>query len=77
MAASSATARSVWSAKDEAALQELAARKQRIMELYRDRLENVLCQVLAVEDAHTALDSFIAVAETLRDALAPFDSRSN
>lgn len=75
-AALEATTRSVWSSRDEAALQELAARKQRIMGVHRETLVNVLAEAIRVVDAEQYADEVIAIAEPLRDALAPFDSRT-
>lgn len=75
-AALEATTRSVWSARDEATLQELAARKQRIMGVHRDSLIGVLATALRTVDAEDVVEDVIAMAEQLRDALAPFDGRT-
>lgn len=76
-AALEATTRSVWSSRDEAALQELAARKQRIMALHRDTLVETLRMLVPGQpDSDSFVDNVIAIAEPLRDALAPFDSRT-
>ena len=66
--------RSIWTAKDEAALQELQQRRERIMSAHRQRLEDVLLPVFETLSP-AEVDSLLACAEQLRDALAPFDSR--
>ena len=75
-AALEATTRSVWSSRDEATLQELAARKQRIMGAHRETLVSVLAEAIRTVDAEQYADEVIAIAESLRDAMAPFDSRT-
>jgi hypothetical protein len=70
------SARSIWSARDEAALQDLLDRKQRIMSQHKEKLADVLGQLdPAAEVPEGFLLAVIAVAEPLRDALAPFDGR--
>lgn len=71
-----ATIRSVWTSRDEAALQELLDRKHNIMMEHRDRLNTVVNMlVLGGPVTDNTIDNFIAVAEALRDALLPFDGR--
>lgn len=74
---SEASTRSVWSYRDEAALQELAARKQRIMDAHRENLVSVLRLLIhGHPDSENFISNVIAIAEPLRDALAPFDGRT-
>ena len=69
--------RSVWTTEDEARLQELTERKERILSQSRDRLVQTL-QRTALPDCDSfnwsgrVVDSFIACAEDLRAALEPF-----
>lgn len=68
--------RSVWTAKDEASLQELNERKARIMEENREPLR-ILAAALPTthtNDIEDVVDWMISNAEAMRDALEPFDS---
>lgn len=67
--------RSIWTAQDEARLQELTDRRTRIMAAHRQRLEDVLLPMFEGLSP-PEVDAVINCAEQLRDALAPFDSRS-
>ena len=69
--------RMAWTPRDEAQLKELVARKERVMVEFRERLTAVLAKIdgigtrQGVDD--DTIDSMIANAAELREALVPFD----
>ena len=69
-------AKSRWTSKDEAALNELVERKRRIMEENREPVRRALQRMatLISDVDEGVVDEFIANADAFRDALEPFDS---
>lgn len=74
--------RAVWTSKDEAALRELAERKERVMAECKQRLLDVLTPAVGMTnfvglstEIDALADNMIGAAEAFRDALLPFDSR--
>ena len=68
--------RNVWSPRDEAALSDLVARRERIMREAREPLVTLVATLPVGSSSQDELliDWMIENAEGLRDALDPFDS---
>ena len=70
--------RTVWTAKDEAALAELLERKTRVVNANRDNVMFAVSQCdisLPEREWELFIDSMLLNAEAIRDALLPFDGR--
>lgn len=69
--------RASWTPRDEAQLKELVARKERVMAEFREKLSDVLLKIDGVASHRcvddSTIDSMIANAAELREALVPFD----
>lgn len=67
-----------WSEADEAKFKEMQARRERVQNVRREALHNAMAGALMYigrdGDAWDLLNSMIANADSIRDALAPYDS---
>lgn len=65
----------IWSAKDEATLNELTARRAEVMSKHRQAVE-ALFTAGSYYQVELLADLLIENADSVRDALEPFDSRT-